>query len=173
MSANRRHPRSSAHLSFLYNDIHHCKIQTTSRTCWAQVAIAASNPWLATIVASITPQVKTRYFWRFICPAPCQVTNSPDPKPVDLGPGCTIGIPSQPESVSAEDAGVAAVSDPWTPHAWPTLRVIRHGDLSPVGASLRSHAPGVGTDVPRAWCAKRRREPPRRPRTRTRMPSML
>ena len=75
--------------------------------------------------------------------------------------------------ISAEDAGVAAVSDPWTPHAWPTLRVIRHGDLSPVGASLQSHAPGVGTDVPRAWCAKRQREPPRRPRTRTRMPSML
>ena len=28
---------------------------------WAQVAAVASNPWLATIVAPITPQVKTRY----------------------------------------------------------------------------------------------------------------
>ena len=99
---------------------------------------------------------------------------SATPGPSTRGRPATSSPLPQSEDAPAEDARVAALSDPWTPcRAWPTLRVIRHGDLSPVGASLQSHAPGVGTDVPRAWCAKRQREPPRRPRTRTRMPSML
>ena len=37
----------------------------------AVIAVAAPGPLPATIVAPITPGVKTRHFWRLICPAPC------------------------------------------------------------------------------------------------------
>ena len=45
-----------------------------------------------------------------ICPAPYQVLNSSNPKTVNPELDCSIGIPSQPESVFAEHACVAAVS---------------------------------------------------------------